>query len=466
LHGAVGYWDTGEAQTVPWIFGIMHPTGFPVFTILAGFFAHLLPFGAVSWRIALFCALAMSGAAWLVSCIVRRLDGDAWIATASAWIFAFGEVAWTRGTRAEVHALAVFFGVLTLYAAIRWYSTGESRVLVAGALAWGLGIACHPIVALLLPALLVLFLVRVRSVAFRTFAFAFAALTFGVAWYAYLPIRSAMVTNQRLDPTRQLGLPPGKAFWDNDHPSTLSGFKKEISGEEFGAGGTFQRMFDLQTYANAGESYQDLLLHELTPVALLFAAGGLYALARRDGWLAFAMGLAVAIPTAFALAYTIETDPQRYNLIPFAMMCVLAGYGASQTVRALPALRRAALFLLGANVVALLVLNASTFDQRNAKGAQAVISSVVQKTPGNAILIAPWLYATPLAYGAYVEHRLDRRIVISAWLAENAKRVPLWTRTRPVYVVGQIFGEVKGYVLVKVPAAVPLYRVTPLLPRS
>jgi hypothetical protein len=356
----------------------------------------------------------------------------------------------------------VLFGVLTLYAAIRWYRSNEPRALIGGALAWGLGIACHPIAALLLPALLLLFVVRVRRVAFRTFAFAFAALLFGVAWYAYLPIRSAMVTNERLDPTLQLGLPPGKAFWDNDHPSTLGGFKKEISGEEFGAGGTFQRMFDVQTYANGAEAYQDLLLHELTPIALLFAAGGLYALARRDAWLAAAMGLAIVIPTAFALAYTIETDPQRYHLIPFAMMCVLAGYGASETIRALPPLRRGALFLLAGNAVALLALNASIFDQRNAKGAQAVISSVVQKTPRNAILIAPWLYATPLAYGAYVEHRLDRRIVISAWLAENAKRVPEWMRTRPVYVVGQIFGEVKGYRLVKVPAAVPLYRVTPI----
>ena len=460
LYGAVSYWDTGEAQTVPWIFGIMHPTGFPVFTILAGFFAHLVPFGAVSWRIALFSALAMSGAAWLIARTVTELDGDAWIATGCAWIFAFGNVAWTRGTRAEVHALAAFFGVLTLYAAIRWYRSGEARVLAGGALAWGLGIACHPIVALLLPALLLLFLVRLRRVALRTFALAFAALVFGVAWYAYLPVRSAMVTNARLDPTRLLGLPPGKAFWDNDHPSTLAGFKKEISGAEFQAGGTFQRMLDPQTYADAGETYQDLLYREFTPIALLFAAGGLYALARRDWRLAAAILLAIGVPTAFALAYTVETDPQRYHLIPFALICVLAGYAASEIARALPTLRKAALGLLGANIISLLVLNASTFDQRTSPGARAVISSVAQKTPGNAILIAPWLYATPLAYGAYVERSLDRRIVISAWLAEYASSVPEWMRTHPVFVVGQVFGEVPGYRLVKVPAAVPLYRLT------
>jgi hypothetical protein len=302
--------------------------------------------------------------------------------------------------------------------------------------------------------------VRVRRVALRTFAFAVAALLFGVAWYAYLPIRSAIITNARLDPTRALGLPPGKAFWDNDHPATLQGFKKVITGSEFKAGGTFQRMIDPQTYAGNGEKYQDLLVREFTPIALLFAVGGLYALARRDGWPAAALFLAIAAPSAFALAYTIETDPQRYYLIPFAVICVLAGYAGSEVARALPPLRNGTLFLFAANIITLLVLNASTFDQRNSSGAQAVISSVVQKTPGDAILIAPWLYATPLAYGSYVEHRLDRRIVISAWLAENAARVPEWMRMRPVYVVGQVFGQVPGFTLVKVPAAVPLYRVT------
>lgn len=459
----MSYWDTGEAQTVPWIFGIMHPTGFPVFTILAGVFAHLFPIGAVSWRIPLFCALAMSGAAWLVWQIVRELDGDAWLAAGAAWLFAFGDVAWTRGTRAEVHALAAFFGVLTLYAAIRWYRRGEARTLIGGALAWGLGIATHPIVALLLPALLLLFVVRMRTVALRTFVFALAALVFGVAWYAYLPVRSAVVTAARLDPTRSLGLPPGESFWDNDHPSSLSGFKMEISGQEFKAGGTFARMLDVQTYTDNADKYLDLVLRELTPIGILFALGGLYALARHDRVLALAFALAILFPTAFALAYTIETDPQRYNLIPFAAMCALAGYAASEIVRELPRLRPATLALVAAAVVVLFVENSDTFDQRTATGAQAVIASVVKKTPANAILISPWLYAAPLAYASYVEHRLGDRIVISAWLAENAARVPAWMRTRPVYVVGQVFGDVpKGYRLEKIQGEVPLYRVTPL----
>jgi hypothetical protein len=218
-------------------------------------------------------------------------------------------------------------------------------------------------------------------------------------------------------------------------------------------------MLSPQTYRTALPDYVPWLLQELTPLGALFALGALYAIARRDRWLAIALGLAFALPTAFALAYTIEADPQRYYLIGFGVAAALAGAGASAVVTALPALRRATYVMLFMLAAVLIVLNRGTFAQRDSNGAQAVIETVVKKTPQNAVLITPWIDATPLAYGAYVEHRLGNRIVESAWLADDADRVPLWMRTRPVYVVGMLFGSVPGYSLVKIPGSPDLYRV-------
>ena len=233
LNGAVLYWDTGEAQTVPWIFGIMHPTGFPVFTIFAGIFAHAFPLGAVSWRIALFSALAMSGTAWVVWRIVDELEGDPWIGAAAAWLFAFGGVAWTRGTRAEVHALATLLSVVALYAFVRWYRRGEPGAAIGGALAWGLGIATHPIAALLAPAIAVPLAARLRALSFRTGALACCALLAGVFFYAYLPLRSAAVTAARLDPTLQIGLPPGQRFGTTIIPQTSMASRPRSAVEIF-----------------------------------------------------------------------------------------------------------------------------------------------------------------------------------------------------------------------------------------
>ncbi len=59
MRRSVDYWDTGEMQTVPWILGIAHPTGFPAF-VLGGFlFSHLVPIGSVAFRMSLFSGIAM-----------------------------------------------------------------------------------------------------------------------------------------------------------------------------------------------------------------------------------------------------------------------------------------------------------------------------------------------------------------------------------------------------------------------
>ncbi|MGH7709276.1 MAG: protein O-mannosyl-transferase family, partial [Vulcanimicrobiaceae bacterium] len=64
LSPAVAFWDTGEMQTVPWILGIAHPTGFPLFTLLGWAFSHVVAIDTVAWRISLLCALATAAAAW------------------------------------------------------------------------------------------------------------------------------------------------------------------------------------------------------------------------------------------------------------------------------------------------------------------------------------------------------------------------------------------------------------------
>lgn len=459
LNGAVGYWDTGEAQTVPWIFGIMHPTGFPAYTIFGGIFAHALAVGAVSWRMAVFSAIAMSGSAWLLARAAVELEATPWIAAACAAVFATCGVTWTRGTRAEVHTLALFFAMAALFFALRWYRVGDSRALIAGALFWGLAIATHPITAFLLPAFLVLFVVRVRRTPWRAVVLALAAFACGIALYAYLPARSAAVTAAHLDPTRALGLPPGRAFWDMNHPASWSGFVREVTGEEFPTRGALAAMIDPWTYRAAAPDFFLLLIQQITPLCALAALGGLVALAQRDLRLALALLLAFACPTAFAFAFTIEADHQRYYLIAFAVSLLFASCGASAVAHALPPLRRTAAAVMACMAIVLLVLNRGAFAQPHATGAQATITTVVEKTPRNAVLIAPWLFATPLAYAAYVEHRLDDRIVDAAWLADRKTQVPRWTRTRPVYVVGKLFGKVRGYKTVLIPGSPDLWKV-------
>ena len=48
--------DGGEFQFVPYLLGVAHPTGYPLYTLLGWAWSHLLPVGDVAYRLNLFSA--------------------------------------------------------------------------------------------------------------------------------------------------------------------------------------------------------------------------------------------------------------------------------------------------------------------------------------------------------------------------------------------------------------------------
>lgn len=448
----VWFWDTGEMDTVPWILGIAHPTGFPAYVVLGFAFSHLLPFGSPALRMSLFSAVAMGAAAWFVARCVEERGGDGWVAAGCACLFAFGSIAWTRGTRAEVHALAALTIAATIFYALRWYSHGNRRDLYAGAIVWGIGLATHPVAVLLLPALLLLFVARLHLTPSREAVIAIGlALAAAAIWFVYLPLRSAYVTTHALDPTRMLGLPAGGAFWDYDHPASWGGFVALVTGGDFNVASGFRAMASAHAYRVGLPAYAVQARNEMTPVGVIAALGGVAA-----GWLSdraqtAALVLFGALCVSFGLAFATESDPNRYFLGSFLVAAILSGEAAAWLGKRLP--RRARMLpaaILGAVALVLLLEGRWIFGQATDERARVVISDVQRTTPRDAILIATWEDAGPLAYAAYVERSLGQRIVDPAWLAQAAAQVPHWAVTRPVFVVGQPYGSVLGYRLARV----------------
>ncbi|MDQ2991820.1 MAG: DUF2723 domain-containing protein, partial [Candidatus Eremiobacteraeota bacterium] len=322
----VGYWDTGEMDVVPYIAGIAHPTGFPAYIVLGWMVTHALPFGGVAFRMTLISVASLSLTGSLIARFVFERYGNAWAGAVAAWIFATGGVVWAHATKAEVHSFAALAIATTLYCAFRWYRTDETRWFYLGAAAWAIGIATHPVSALLLPGLLVLLIARLHRLSSETLIGAIAlAAAIVVAFYAYLPLRSAYVSSHGLDPQRALGLPAGRPFFDYGHPSTLEGFKAEISGSDFDVNGGLRSIFNPMIYAHRGTIYLVALRDELTWFGLALLVGGIaYAFARdRLGTSTLLLCGALAVP--FALGYSDETDIGRYFMTSFVVASIFVG---------------------------------------------------------------------------------------------------------------------------------------------
>lgn len=76
----IGLNDDGEMATAALHFGVMHPSGYPLWTILAGVWSHLIPFGNGSFKINLFSGLCTALAAGVFS--LTSLNATRWLGVA------------------------------------------------------------------------------------------------------------------------------------------------------------------------------------------------------------------------------------------------------------------------------------------------------------------------------------------------------------------------------------------------
>jgi hypothetical protein len=67
-------------------------------------------------------------------------------------------------------------------------------------------------------------------------------------------------------------------------------------------------------------------------------------------------------------------------------------------------------------------------------GGQAAIETVRRFVPDGAIVVAGWVDATTLEYGAYVERSLGSRTIVTGWPSQYAADYAAWAAVRPVYV--------------------------------
>jgi hypothetical protein len=455
----VGYWDVGEMDTVPWILGIAHPTGFPAFVLGGWLFSHAVPIGSVAFRMSLFSSLAMSLAGWFVARTIAEEREAPWIGMACAWLFALGDVAWTRATRAEVHALAALAIAATLYFALRWYRTHDERSFLCGAGAWALGIATHPVAALLLPGLLVLLIARLHRLSSRTLLGAIGLFCIVVvAFYAYLPLRSAYVSAHAADPTLALGVPAGRPFWDYDHPSTVDGFRALVSGSDFDVADGARSIVNPGVYQRGAPKYGAALLAEFTWIGVGLIVAGIVAAFLADRVRTVALVLCGFVCVPFALGYPDEADAKRYFLTSFVVGAIFAGEAG---VWLAARVRWARVATVGAMVLAsawLVWTQRHLFTQPHDARAAAAADTILLLTEPNAVIIANWSYATPLAYEAYVEHRFGARTIDAAWLYDDADFVPEWAKSHTIYVAGEVSGEVDGFHPEQISARPPLFR--------
>ncbi len=432
-----GTWDTAELQTVPYILGIAHPTGFPFYTLAGWLFTHVFAVGSIAWRMNVLSGLCVGVAAAATSLIALLLGAGAVEACLGSLLFAWCSAVWNKGSHADPHAMSLMFVMLVLAFAVLYVRRGAPRYLLAACACGGLGLATHPEVLYSLPAIAVAVCVR-RWPRWNVIAFAAAVLVLPLAFYAYLPLRSAYVVAHHLDPNAAppiFGTVPSEL--DANHASTPAGFIDEVSGRQFGASNAALTLFDVRKYPAAFAYWWQQSYAQIPPFAIILGGIGAIGLLVRDWRLAAVVfaGTFGVVPFVYAFK-AVEGDPNRYFLPSFALMAALA---AASSRLAIPRTEQGArsifvsIVLFGA--VALQWMdNSSSLNGRYDSGGQGTIDTVRRDIPDGAIVVAIWVDATPLEYAEFVDQSLGTRLIVPGWPGEFIDRYAAWEKVKPVYI--------------------------------
>jgi hypothetical protein len=151
--GALGG-DSGELQFVPAILSLPHPTGTPLYVLLAKVWS-LLPLGpSVAWRMNLLAAVSAAVAVTLTFWAAHVLGGRTAPALATALFLAVGVTFWEQAVLADKYAFNALMVALVLGMALAWGKSRSPAVLSALALAYGLSLAHHRSMLVFAPPLL------------------------------------------------------------------------------------------------------------------------------------------------------------------------------------------------------------------------------------------------------------------------------------------------------------------------
>jgi hypothetical protein len=317
--------DSGEFQTLAYLLGHTHPTGYPVYLVLAKL-ATFLPLSDVAYRVNLFSAIMGALAVAAVYLSSRLLVKYRVLAVVGAAALAVSPTFWSQAVIAEIYTAGAAFLALILLALLWWDQEDNPRALFLAGLLGGLSLGVHMSVALLAPAVLLYLLLNWRrGVKMWTTALLGAIsgvlLTVFIFWLIDLHNPTANYFNSIIEPSRSAwGLAADQI--DGSLERLLFGW----SARQF-------RSFMFAdvpgvTYAQAAEYWVNLR-SELTWVVIALAVMGAVALLVRRWRLGLLLLTAVVLQLFYFFNYEIW-DLYVFYIPSYVLLAQLAvaGMGA------------------------------------------------------------------------------------------------------------------------------------------
>ncbi len=414
--------DSGEFQTLTYLLGDTHPTGYPVYLLLAKPFTWL-SLGNIAYRVNLFsavmAALAIAGV-YLTGKLLTKHRGPALL---GALILAVSPTFWSQALIAEVYTPGAAFIVAVLLALLSWESHGRPRALFVAGVVGGLSLGVHLTVPLLAPAVGLFLLISQRRGEAVWRPALLGVLTGAVlALVAFLAVDWHAPTSNYFDSVVQ----PSRSAWDFEATDLDSSFERLAFGLSARQFRPFMFADPAEVMPRQASEYWNNLPDEISLTAIVLAGLGALGLLRRRFRLAVLLLLALAVQWFYTFNYAIW-DLYVFYIPSYVLLALLAGAGAGWLLDGWLALAKN---LRGRRVVEVLLAAALTlgvgpvltprldaiiegkplFDfeeypvnEFSLNLLHPLATATVLDLPENAIVFTDWDMLYPFYYAAHVE---------------------------------------------------------------
>lgn len=308
LAPTIFFGDSGEFATASYHLGIVHPPGYPLYTLLGKLFMIIVPFGDMAYRMNIMSAFFASAAAVVCYLIMRTLGAGKTTSAMVIPLTAFSMTFWAASVVTEVYTLnALFFCAILLFF-LRWMRLGNNGSLVWLTLMCGLALTHHITIAAFYPVLLAGIIIKKPSI-FKDFRLLFKLFLCAVLplfFYLYLPLRSTA------NPPTDWGNP--EKFNDVINHITA----KQYSGKLWEHG--------LQGVAIQIKAFLGLIVQQFTPFLLALVLPGIIFLFRRSKKALFFILAFLLVNVIYSISYYI-IDIDSYFIPSFIITALFIAFG-------------------------------------------------------------------------------------------------------------------------------------------
>lgn len=373
----VQYTDNGELAAAAITFGVAHPTGYPLFTLLAHVWSMFgTDIGWMNLLAGVWCAIAVGAMHALLQRLVRSVSTVSdtvvtWVAAAGAGMLGWSGIVWAQATSLEVYSLHLALLTLTLLCIVSsWGQTPHAdRWSVLAGLLYGLMLANHLSSVFLAPGLFLLWLSGAQPGALRRWYLVVGPALLGVILYAILPLRSAQ------QPPINWGMV--HRDWD--------AFLYHVKGTQF-SGWLFS---DKEALKVNGRIFRDALSNAVLWIGYLPMVVGMSTLLKRHSRLTFSLLIIAAGNVGVSLGYSIP-DIEPYFLAAIVISLVFVVIGISRGFESGMAHRS---WLVALVPLMSLATNFSHQDRSQHRAVSGYTTWILANTEPNAVIISrQWDY--------------------------------------------------------------------------